>query len=73
MLGNDMTGPELKEIRKSLGMGQEEFGKLFGYHQPQVRISEFERGVRVIPQKVINSVVYLKEKAHTKSVGNLDS
>lgn len=43
-----MTGKEFKTIRLKLGMTQQEFGKMLGYKRPQVRISEFERGVRPI-------------------------
>lgn len=44
-----MTGPEMREIRNRLHLSQEVFGRKFGYHQPQIRISEFERGERKIP------------------------
>lgn len=57
-----MKGEELKEIRLKLGMSQEDFGKLFGYHQPQVRVSEFEHNRRPIPLRVIDAVGYIREK-----------
>jgi len=47
-----MTAEELRAFRVSQGLNQTEFGGILGYHQPQIRISEFERGVRVIPKRI---------------------
>lgn len=58
-----MTGDELKQIREMLGMKQKDFGALFGYHQAQIRISEFERGVRPIPKRIEAGCAYIKEKS----------
>jgi len=43
-----MTGQEVREIRKRLGMSQGDFGSLLGFHHPQIRISELERNVRKV-------------------------
>ena len=38
------TPENIKALRKRLGLNQTEFGQQLGYAQPQVRISELERG-----------------------------
>jgi transcriptional regulator with XRE-family HTH domain len=65
-----MKGPELKQIREEMKMSQATFGKLLGYHQAQVRISEFERGVRIIPARVVEACGYMKKKVAEKPVGS---
>ena len=38
------TKENIKVLRKRLGLTQTEFGEQLGYAQPQVRVSELERG-----------------------------
>ena len=41
-----MEGLLLKKLRKIMNRSQTEFGEMMGYHHPQIRISEVERGVK---------------------------
>jgi DNA-binding transcriptional regulator YiaG len=50
MIGGNMTGKELKAIRKRMKKTQWDFGVLLGFHHPQIRVSELERGVRKVSQ-----------------------
>ncbi len=47
-----MTGKELKKIRLSIGMTQQEFGEELGFKNPQVQISQFENGKRQISRRL---------------------
>ena len=40
------TPENIRSLRKRLGMTQQELGDFLGYSQPQIRISELERGER---------------------------
>lgn len=39
-----MTNIDFKQLREDLGMKQAEFGRLFGFTAPQVRVTEIETG-----------------------------
>jgi transcriptional regulator with XRE-family HTH domain len=56
-----MTGKELKEVRQRIHLSQTEFGKKLGYHHPQIRMSEFEHGVRKIPFRVQLTILRIKK------------
>lgn len=63
-----MQGQELKKIREELGMTQAEFGAIFGYHQAQIRMCEFEKGVRKIPERVARGCDYLRKEKSRKAL-----
>jgi len=50
-----VTGDKLKSFRISQGLSQTKLAEILGYHHYQ-RISEFERGLRVIPRRVAGFV-----------------
>lgn len=49
-----MTGDELRQIRKKLGMSQPEFGKAVGFPEKsaQIQISRYETGARPVAERV---------------------
>ena len=49
-----ITKEELKQIRLSKGMTQQQFGEWVGYAEgcAQTRISDIERGARAVPASV---------------------
>lgn len=62
-----MQGSEIKGLRLSMSLSQEEFGKLLGYQKPQVRVSEIERGVREVSNQVVTICKLLQENAMLKA------
>ena len=47
-----MLNIELKQLRKSLGLNQSQFGEKLGYINPQIRVSELETGLKPICERV---------------------
>ena len=47
-----MTAKELKDLRKKLNLTQHDFGLMLGFSQPQIRISELERGTMKISERI---------------------
>lgn len=59
-----MTGAQLKQIREQLGLSVVDFGTALGYlgntNSIWVRIREFERGKRLVPETVARLALMFK-------------
>lgn len=50
-----MTPAEIREARKSLGLGQRDFARLLGYRAP-TRVSEIETGAKKPSDSVVRLI-----------------
>lgn len=62
-----MTGIELKEFRVALDLNQAQFGEELGLKNPQIQISQFERGGRIITLRMVKFIEKWKENVRLKS------
>jgi len=49
-----MTGAELADIRRSLGLSTNQMGRALGYHGPNMHVTvrRYERGERPVPPTI---------------------
>ena len=57
----EWTPENIRFLRKRLGMTQQELGDFLGYSQPQIRVSELERGARN-PGRAVQRLLDMLEK-----------
>jgi DNA-binding transcriptional regulator YiaG len=59
-----MTGDELKQLRTSLGMTQDELGQRLGV--ARVTVARWEIGLRRIPQLAVRLVQYVAKEVNAE-------
>lgn len=61
-----MQAADVKNLRQEMGLNQTDFGKLFGFANPQIRISKIESGSENISGQVEAMCQMLQENNELK-------